>query len=151
MCTQQGGCVKAEREMARRVKPRRSPLGQRTPKAGRGAPRPPKLGVGPRTPKAGRGAPRPPKLGEGPGAECSPLLGSDGAGLAPLISNSRLQSEDAVGVKFPQGCLSLCGHLGSMFRTVRPPSAWPSSPRLPPSGWRWTTARASLAAAAPSC
>ena len=115
---------------------------------------------GPQTPKAGSGAldpqiwergPRPLKLGEGPGAECSPLLGSDGAGLAPLISNSRLQSEDAVGVKFPQGCLSLCGHLGSMFRTVRPPSAWPSSPRLPPSGWRWTAARASLAAAAPSC
>lgn len=108
--------MKAEGEMVRRVKPRSSPLGQQTPEAGRGAPDPRSWERGPRTPKAGRGVSRPPKLGEGPGAECSPLPGSDGAGLAPLISNSRLQSEDAVGVKFPQGCLSLCGHLGSVFR-----------------------------------
>ena len=126
------------------------------PKLGEGPPDPRSWERGPRTPKAGRGLSRPPKLGEGPGAECSPLPGSDEAGLAPLISNSRLQSEDAVGVKFPQGCLSLCGHLGSVFRKQSghpqpgpralgclpqagdgPPHGHPSKLLLPPAEGPW--------------
>ena len=40
--------------------------GPQTPKAGRGAPGPPKLGEGPPDPQSWEGGPGPPKLGEGP-------------------------------------------------------------------------------------
>ena len=48
--------MKAEGEMVRRVKPRSSPLGQQTPKAGRGAPDPRSWERSLPTPEAGRGA-----------------------------------------------------------------------------------------------
>ncbi|CAI9172346.1 unnamed protein product [Rangifer tarandus platyrhynchus] len=56
------------------------------------------------------------QLGKGPGAECPAVPGSDVAGLAPSISDSSLQSGEALGVKLHQGRLRLRGRLGSVFR-----------------------------------